>query len=56
MHYDSLTFPETRDASEGLKELLRSMLVKDLEKRPKVEEICQNEWLNKGRKNLKEEM
>lgn len=49
-------FPNTREVSIDLKELIRSMLHKDPEKRLTSKQLMNNDWLNKDRDCLKNSM
>ena len=46
-------FPEDRKISNELKNLILQMLEKDPSKRITCKEIKKNEWLNKGKEDLK---
>ena len=46
---DPLELKETRNISDGLKELLFSMLDKDISQRATLEQLKQNRWLQEGK-------
>ena len=47
-----IVFPDTRKISDDLSNLMRSMLIKDPEKRITTQGLINNKWLNEGREHL----